>query len=46
MPSLYLIDASSVVRMLASGHGEKAIAEIERMLDELLAGGKPVDRPP
>ena len=40
MPSLYLIDASGVVRMLASGYSEKSIAEIERALDELL------DRPP
>jgi hypothetical protein len=40
MPSLYLIDASGVVRMIRAGYTETSIGDLERMLRELL------DRPP
>ena len=40
MPSLYLIDASGVVRMVGGGYTETSIGDLERMLRELL------DRPP
>lgn len=40
MPSLYLIDASGVVRMVGAGYTETSIGDLERTLRELL------DRPP
>lgn len=40
MPSLYLIDASGIVRMIGGGYTETSIGDLERMLRELL------DRPP
>jgi peroxiredoxin len=46
MPALYLIDASGVVRMVASGYTEKSIGELERMLRELLESREGFDRRP
>jgi peroxiredoxin len=38
MPSLYLIDANGVVRLVGAGYTEKSIDEMEGMLQRLLEG--------
>jgi thiol-disulfide isomerase/thioredoxin len=46
MPSLYLIDASGVIRMVGSGYTEESIGEMERILSELLETREDADRRP